>query len=387
MTILGLFLNNQIRTGGNRRYLELMESLAERGNQVFVIMNTFLDYTPIHFTKISINIKYRRRGFPPASSIFRKKIKKSISLIQKTFSDTGVDQVDWIHIHGDLHLKAAIYLKNKLHIQLFFASRCNDILRTKILRSSHTLTLKEYVSSLRTSITSYLQLPAVARHSDLVTIQNHGDKIDFVSRTGYPADKVLVIPGNIGLPRFTPERENSNTCFDPLKLIYTGALSASKGLSYLLQAIALIKKDGVSGVRLSVLGNTDTPDARAIFRLVEALKISDMVTFHGYQNPFPYLAESGLMVYPSLYDAFPDTILEALHSGCPVMASDTGGIPDMLQYPELLFHYSDVQTIAAKIQLCLNDRDYYMHIRKLCSERAAVYRFDWAAEFEKAMQK
>ena len=31
MTILGIFINNEIRTGANRRYLELMEGLAERG--------------------------------------------------------------------------------------------------------------------------------------------------------------------------------------------------------------------------------------------------------------------------------------------------------------------------------------------------------------------
>jgi hypothetical protein len=56
MNILGIFLINQIRTGGDRRYLELMEGLAARNNNVLVIMNGFLDYTPVYLKKILLNV-------------------------------------------------------------------------------------------------------------------------------------------------------------------------------------------------------------------------------------------------------------------------------------------------------------------------------------------
>ena len=76
MTILGVFLNKEMRTGANRRYLELMEEFAMKGNRVCVIMNTLLDYTPSYFTKIPLTVHYKRRGFPPASFLFRRAVKR-----------------------------------------------------------------------------------------------------------------------------------------------------------------------------------------------------------------------------------------------------------------------------------------------------------------------
>jgi hypothetical protein len=75
MNILGVFLNNQARTGGDRRYLELMESLAARGNTVIVIMNDFYDYQPQYIKVIGLAIKYIRHRPPPASYLFKKNVK------------------------------------------------------------------------------------------------------------------------------------------------------------------------------------------------------------------------------------------------------------------------------------------------------------------------
>jgi glycosyltransferase involved in cell wall biosynthesis len=121
-------------------------------------------------------------------------------------------------------------------------------------------------------------------------------------------------------------------------------------------------------------------------RLIKKLRIGDLISFEGFTDPFPYLADCDLMVYPTRYDAFPDTVLEALFTGCPVIASAVGGLPDMLAYPELLFESGNVREIAARIERCLKDRAFYAHIRGLCHQRAPVYRFDWARRFEEVME-
>ena len=87
----------------------------------------------------------------------------------------------------------------------------------------------------------------------------------------------------------------------------------------------------------------------------------------------------------TLYDAFPDAVLEALHAGCPVIASRIGGLQDILKYPELLFNLGDIQGIADCIENCISDASYYLRIRTLCAERASEFRFDWAKKFEQAM--
>jgi hypothetical protein len=144
MNILGVFLNNQLRTGGDRRYLELMEALAERGNRIIVIMNSFYDYTPKYFNKITLSIKYIRHELPPASFLFKKNIKKNINFIKEDLKNHDCQNIDFIHIHGDMHLKTAIFLKKKLKIPLFYASRCNDIDRSHIMRAQGGLNLREH---------------------------------------------------------------------------------------------------------------------------------------------------------------------------------------------------------------------------------------------------
>jgi glycosyltransferase involved in cell wall biosynthesis len=110
-----------------------------------------------------------------------------------------------------------------------------------------------------------------------------------------------------------------------------------------------------------------------------------MVSLEGFKDPFPYLAECDLMVYPTLYDAYPDTVLEALHTGCPVIAASAGGLPDLLQHQELLFKSGDCNEIAGKIERCITENSFYQKIRLLCAERAEAHRFDWAGRFETAM--
>jgi glycosyltransferase involved in cell wall biosynthesis len=232
------------------------------------------------------------------------------------------------------------------------------------------MTAKERIFSLLYENINRKREKQISRHADQVAFQNSIDRDAFTGRTGYPESRTVLIPGNIGLPRFTDEWKNKNTSGRVQKLVYVGGLSESKGYSS-LKLFALGKADG----------------GEKVIRLADSLGLKEMIFYEGYALPFPYLASCDLMVYPTLYDAFPDTVLEALHTGCPVIASTVGGIPDMLKYPELLFESGNSAEIADRIERCIKDSDFYLSVRNLCAERAETFRFDWATEWEKAMSK
>jgi glycosyltransferase involved in cell wall biosynthesis len=385
LSILGIFLNNEMRTGANRRYLELMESLAEKGCRVAVIMNTRLAYEPRHFKRVDITVNYVRKGFPPTSFLFKNGIRAKFPLIASELSSLGMERVDWIHIHGDIHFPSALYLKRRLSAKLFFAFRCNDITRAQILRKYRAYTAKEYALSFAYNAKDRLREMSIARQSDLITFQNSLDRDIFLKRVRLAKRQVrtVIIPGNIGVPRFTAETKGVNRSEAVRSLVYVGSVSLSKGLQNLLEALAILKKRGFAELRLSVLGKI-SGDEKA-FSLVKSLDIAEEVSFEGYVLPFPFLEKADLMVYPTLYDAFPDTILEALHTGCPVIASEIGGIPEILKYPDLLFPLGDSAEIADRIERCVKDTDFYGHLRGLCEERAAIFRFDWADRFLESM--
>lgn len=383
MVILGLFLNNEVRTGGNRRYLELMESLAERGNRVVVIMNPALDYRPSYFSRLDLSVRYRRKGFPPASFLFSVAVRRNLATLLDYLGEAGSSLPEWILIHGDLHLKAAMFLKERLGARLFFAYRCNDVDRSVLMRAYTRMNARDRILSRLHEVINRANEKKVAKVADLVTFQNTDDREAFLRRTGANADATIIIPGNIGLPRFDPAWENRNASVAVSRLVYVGVLSATKGIQYALKACAILKERGYGHLRLAVLGKTD--GAEKTISLVRELGIEDMVSFEGYALPFPYFAECDLFVYPSIYDAFPDTILESLHVGCPVIASRVGGIPDMLAHDELLFESGDSAGIADMIEACVRDPSRYLRMKKLCAERANAYRFDWAEAWERAM--
>ncbi|MDR2792569.1 MAG: glycosyltransferase family 4 protein [Treponema sp.] len=383
MNILGVLPLKQIRTGGDRRYLELMELLAERGNTVFVIMNTFLEYTPRYFIKIVLAIPYKPHGFPPGSFLFKKAIKRNISNLLEFAENKGCAAFDIIHIHGDMFLKSALLLRKKLRIPLFYASRCNDIDRAHIMRSKGVLSSKEYLFSLVYEIISISREKKIAKYAELITFQNTADRDIFLKRTTCTVEKTVIIPGNIGLPRCTSGWKNKNKSDKLRSIVYVGSLSPSKGICDLLKVLRKLKEKGHT-LRCYVLGRME--HMAQMTELIEKLNIKEVISIEGFQDPFSYLADCDLMVYPTLYDAYPDAVLEALHTGCPVIAAAVGGLPDLLMCPELLFESGNVREIADRVDRCIKEPAFYQRIRSLCAERADAHRFDWAERFEKAMK-
>ena len=381
MTILGIFLINQIRTGGDRRYLELMEILAERGNNVYVIMNSYLEYKSKYIKKIELPVKYIRHRFPPASFLFKKAVKKHFNKIIN--SAGGASNIDFIHIHGDIYLKSAVYIKKQIKKPFFYASRNNDIDRSKIVRRSGELNLKEYVFSLIKDIVERFREKQIAKYADVITFQYPCDRDSFINRTKTSINKTIIIPGNIGPPRCTGEWENKNKSESVKNILCVGATSITKGFLNLLRTLEYLKKRGYGYLRFSLLGRlTD----QKLINQINSSSASDMITLAGFADPFPYLANHDLLLYPVLFDAYPDAVLEALHTGCPVIAASAGGLPDMLQNKELLFEQNNIEQIAEKIIKCINDPSYYKHIKELCAQRVAIHHFNWEEAFEKAMK-
>ena len=385
VVIIGLFLNKEIRTGANRRYLELMEALARRGNRVFVAMNSLLEYQPESFVRVEICIPYVRKGFPPASFLFAHKSRRIAALIRDAMAARGAGDVEWIHIHGDMHLALAVKLKKLFGAKLFFAYRCNDVLRAHIVRRSGMLKPAEYVRSRAYEPVNRFREKVVARQANLVCFQNSADRDDWLMRVRFPLVKTVLIPGNIGLPRCRDEWKNANRATSLDSLVYVGVLSITKGLFQVFSVLHELHSRGFRNLTLAVLGKTD--DADEVFQLAEKLGIEKAITWAGYTDPFPYLTTASMMIFPSLYDAFPDTILEALHTGCPVIASRRGGIPDILGNEELLFEPDDIGGMADLIGRCITDEREYRRIRAVCAERAERFRFDWPERWEHAMKE
>ena len=379
MTILGIFMNNEIRTGANRRYLELLEGLAQRGNTVRVIMNSYLAYQPEHFEKICIPIRYKRHQFPPLSLLVSRRIRRMRNDLLHT-----IDGIDWIHLHSDINLSAALYLKKLTGAKFCFAVRNDDITRAHILMKMGGRSFFEKIQTSFYIVKKKIRERRIARSAELVAFLNDDDRQFFLSRTHGEAAKTIVIPGNIGLPRFTEEWKNKNKSLSVKKLVYAGPLSISKGFYLVLDLLFELKKRGFTSIKLHALGRTAKKSK--LFARVKKLGLEDQVIFTGYVYPFPYFVECDLFVYPTLYDSWGDVVMESIFAGCPAIATSIAGPRDLLKYPELLFETGNVSQMADMVERVITDSDYYQKIRDLCASRIPELTFDWVERFETEMK-
>lgn len=243
---------------------------------------------------------------------------------------------------------------------------------------------KAFLLSFKEHLTYRIYEKIAAKNADVLAFQSSYDRNDFVARAPKGESKTVIIGGNIGEPRFKEEHRDINASTSLKKLLFVGTLGNRKGLHYLLEALSLLKARGVEVPELDVLARAG--DLAKHQAYIERLGLTGMIHFQGrVSDPFPYYEAADLLVVPSLFDSYPDTVLEALHTGIPVIASRVGGIPDQLVYDELLFPPRNTAVLADRIEEISRDSEKYLRLRKLCSKRREVFLFDWAEAWEQAM--
>jgi glycosyltransferase involved in cell wall biosynthesis len=118
-------------------------------------------------------------------------------------------------------------------------------------------------------------------------------------------------------------------------LITVARLSPMKGLEYLIEAAALLRSTHPD-IKFVIVGDVafehEKPYKEQLMNKVEFLGLKDTVFMLGLRRDVPkLLGQSDMLVLPSVYDIFPTVILEAMSMGLPVIATDVGGVPEMVR--------------------------------------------------------
>lgn len=172
-------------------------------------------------------------------------------------------------------------------------------------------------------------------------------------RSVAPMARVLVIPNPA--PAVKAKREKLVDA-DPM-LLFLGAIIEKKGVFDLLQAVAALR-ERYPRLRL-VLAGTGSAQAQVLARAA-ALGIAPQVEMPGWIDAAArdaLLAQADVLVLPSYYEGMPMSVLEAMAAGLPVIASDVGGIPEVIDQDinGLLIEPGDVPALIAALQRLLSD--------------------------------
>ena len=130
-----------------------------------------------------------------------------------------------------------------------------------------------------------------------------------------------------------------------LTLITVGAVNVRhKGQAYVITAIGSLNKAGIR-VRYMLVGGGDQTYLR---RIAQRCEVTDQVEFCGRQQRTEILRlldAADIYIQPSLQDGLPRSVVEAMSRGCPVVGTETGGIPELIR-PECVVKRRSAKDIA-----------------------------------------
>ncbi len=200
------------------------------------------------------------------------------------------------------------------------------------------LGLPTVVRVMGSDINDYAQKPyrrpqiawAMRKASRVIAVSNHlkGE----VEKLGARPERVVWVPTGIDSTKFfqidrTEARRTIRALHDGPIIVVPGRLAPEKGVCHFLEAFAKLDPS----VRAILVG--DGGERPKLVEQALRLGISDRVEFAGFQpesNMKNYYSAADLVCLPSLEEGWPDALMEAFACGCPVVASDVGGVSEII---------------------------------------------------------
>lgn len=303
--------------------------LAAEGCDVLVI--SFFDLHTAITERIEnrgIKIKYlgKKRGFDP-------------SIISKMRKIIKAYQPDVIHTHRYV---------------LPYAFLASMGFKAKRVHTVHNVAQKEQTKvgkNINRVLFRYFNVVPVALSKEIQrTIQEV---------YGLPDNRIPVVFNGIDLSRCIVKESYARK--DTFTVLHIGRFMDVKNHELLLRSFARFKGQH-SDARLQLLGDGELKEN--MMQLAGQLNITDAVEFAGLQsNVYPWLHNADVFILPSKFEGMPMTLIEAMGTGLPIIASNVGGIPDMLssQKEALLIEPKEEKIIEA-LEMVYSDakkREYW----------------------------
>ncbi|HQJ30332.1 MAG TPA: glycosyltransferase family 4 protein [Syntrophales bacterium] len=203
---------------------------------------------------------------------------------------------------------------------------------------------------------------SASRLTDRLIMLTGQEKADHLRYRIAPPDKFVVIHSGVCLEPFlqitiADRRPDSDPAFPPDSFVIgtIGRLTAIKGQSYLLEAAAGLLRE-IPELICIIVGEGEL--RRELAARAASLGMGERAFFPGWRRDVPsYMAALDLFVMPSLNEGMGRVVVEAMAAGRAVIASDVGGLRDLVVHGEngLLVPPGNAAALAAAIRTLYRD--------------------------------
>ncbi|MCM3269185.1 N-acetyl-alpha-D-glucosaminyl L-malate synthase BshA [Paenibacillus elgii] len=330
---------------------ELGKLLAEKGHEVHFITHSM----PFRLGKFDRNIFYHEVEvndyyvfkYPPYD----------LSLASKLAQVVKLEELDLLHVHYAIpHAVCALLAKQMVGPELKVVTTLHGTDITVLAQDESLSDLIRYAINQSDAVTAVSQ-DLIQETRQLLGIEKPIDlAYNFV-------DKRVYFPREVASLRkeFAPPDEKI--------LIHISNFRPVKRVTDVVDIFDRVRKEVPS--RLLFVG--EGPELSKVLCKVKELGLLDRVTFCGKQDDVAQLLSlADLMLLPSEKESFGLVALEAMACGVPTIASNAGGIPELITHGETgyLADIGDVEQMAAYAIALLKDESLYKKTVDACLYRA-----------------
>lgn len=381
-------------TGGMNVYVrDLTLELGRRGVGVDVFTRSQDEHVPhvLHDLGFGNRIVHVPAGpeSPMAKDALAEYLPAFVDYIQ-AFARTKRERYDLIHSHYWLSGLAALDLRAAWGVPIIQMFHTLAAMKNRVARSPG-----EAASDFRLDTEGRL-----LRQADRIVAATQAELAQFQWLYHVDIGRVVVIPPGVDTAHFYPIPADEAHEFVGVPegarmVLFVGRIEPLKGIDTLLEAVALLKQEGIprsGSLCLAVIGGDadDSPEraSQEMARLQELrsrLGVEDTVTFLGRRDQDTlqyYYSAAEIVVVPSHYESFGLVALESMACGTPVVASETGGLVFLVRDGETGFHVpaGDPQALADRLAQLLEDDVLRRRLGKQAAEYAKRYAWPLIAD-------
>ncbi|MHB1317886.1 MAG: glycosyltransferase family 4 protein [Anaerolineae bacterium] len=258
--------------------------------------------------------------------------------------------------------------------------------RCPIVVTIHDLTFFRFPELFPAGNRRYLQrmTRATATRASRVIVDSASTQDDVMELLDIPSERIAVIYPGVSLSstdRPNPEKTRSFRARLMLEndyVLFVGTLEPRKNIALLLDAWAMLASHHGLHPTLVIVGGKgwfyEQLDAR-----VRALGLTDSVRFAGYvpdEELASWYAAATLFVFPSLYEGFGFTPLEAMACGVPVVTSNRSSLPEVVGNAGIALPPDDPTAWADTIAMLLSSPEKRSEMVEAGYRQAASFSWD-----------
>lgn len=166
-------------------------------------------------------------------------------------------------------------------------------------------------------------------------------------------------------------------------IFYSGKIEKKKNIPALIEAFAILRDRNKDIKHKLVLAGDAFYGYDEVHYIISEYNLDDEVILSGWidKDDMPYIyCGASAFVFPSNYEAFGTSLLEAMACGIPIAASDVASIPEVLGDAGLLFDPCDIYTMAEAIKKIITDNRLRTNLIEAGYKRAKDFSWRKCAE-------